>query len=81
MNTLINERDAARRLGLSVATMRRRRLFRLPPTWAKLGGRVLYREEDLEEFVAANLVSAAVSISAKPRGEGGLRENRRQPSS
>lgn len=69
MNTLMNERDAARRLGLSVATMRRRRLFRLPPTWAKLGGRVLYREEDLEEFVAASLVGAAVNIPTKPRRE------------
>ena len=47
--------------------MRRRRLFRLPPAWAKLGGRVLYREEDLEKFVTASLVTAAVNVAAKPR--------------
>jgi len=54
---LFDEHEAARRLGLSVATMRRRRLLRRPPIWVKLGGRVLYRNEDLVAFVEANLVS------------------------
>ena len=54
---LLNEREAAQTLGLSVATLRRRRLLRQPPLWAKLGSRVLYRKQDLEAFVEANLVS------------------------
>jgi hypothetical protein len=54
--TLLNEREAARWLGLSVATMRRRRLLRQPPAWVKLGARVLYRKQDLEFFVTANVV-------------------------
>ena len=53
---LLDENEAARRLGLSVATMRRRRLFRLPPVWVTLGGRVLYRPLDLDAFVEANVV-------------------------
>jgi len=60
---LRNEHEAARRLGLSVATMRRRRLLKLPPRWAKLGGRVLYREVDLDAFVEANLVPVTVTKS------------------
>ncbi len=40
-NELLNEHEAARRLGISVATMRRRRLFRQSPAWVELGGRVL----------------------------------------
>ena len=54
--TLLNEREAARWLGLSVATMRRRRLLRQPPAWVKLGARVLYRKQDLESFVNANVI-------------------------
>jgi predicted DNA-binding transcriptional regulator AlpA len=53
---LLNEREAARRLGLSVATLRRRRLNRQPPAWVKLGSRVLYRVQDLESFIQAHLI-------------------------
>lgn len=53
---LFDEREAAQRLGLSVATMRRRRLLRNPPAWVKLGRRVLYRKQDLESFVNANVI-------------------------
>lgn len=53
---LLSERDAAQWLGLSVATMRRRRLLRQPPAWVKLGARVLYRKQDLESFINANVI-------------------------
>jgi len=53
---LHNEREAALKLGLSVATLRRRRRRRQPPAWVKLGSRVLYRQKDLDAFVEANLV-------------------------
>ncbi len=53
---LLDEREAARRLGLSVATMRRRRLLRLRPVWVKLGGRVLYRPQDLDAYIDSCVV-------------------------
>jgi predicted DNA-binding transcriptional regulator AlpA len=53
---LCDEREAARRLGLSVATLRRRRRLQQPPSWVKLGSRVLYRKQDIESFIDANLV-------------------------
>ena len=67
MNTdteLFDEREAARRLGLSVATIRRRRLLRQPPAWIKLGGRVFYRARELDAFVDANLTQ--LNTSPKP---------------
>lgn len=62
---LINEHEAARRLGLSVATLRRRRLLQQAPTFIKLGSRVLYRVEDLDNFVE----SSAVHFPQTARGE------------
>jgi len=56
ISDLLCEKRAAQRLGLSIATLRRRRLLRLPPAWVKLGARILYREEDLSNFVLANVV-------------------------
>ena len=54
---LCGEREAARRLGLSVGTLRRRRQLRQPPAWVKLGFRVVYRIQDLEAFIAANVIA------------------------
>ncbi len=66
---LFDEREAARRLGLSVATLRRRRLLRQPPTFVKLGGRVLYRQSDLGTLIEENLVTARkVSPVSRPTG-------------
>ncbi len=53
---LCDEIEAALRLRLSVATLRRRRQQRQPPVWVKLGSRVFYRKQDLESFIAANIV-------------------------
>jgi len=65
---LLNEHEAAAFLGLSVGTMRRRRLTREPPLWVKLGRRVLYRRNDLEFFVNANLIRIN-SLHSKDRRE------------
>jgi predicted DNA-binding transcriptional regulator AlpA len=66
-NELFNEHEAAGRLGLSVATIRRRRLFRQPPAWVKLGSRVLYRNSDLEAFIEANVVDLRTTNPASQR--------------
>jgi hypothetical protein len=52
---LLTEREAASFLGCSVAFLRRCRLFRTGPVYAKLGRLVRYRLADLEEYVCANL--------------------------
>ena len=58
MNTenplVMNAEQAARRLGLSVSTLAKMRLYGTGPAYSKLGRRVVYRLEDLEAWVAAN---------------------------
>ena len=63
---LFDEREAARRLGLSVATMRRRRLLRRPPAWVKLGGRVLYRALELDAPNAVIAEAGAINPETYP---------------
>ena len=55
-SSLCDEREAARRLGLSVATLRRRRSRRQAPSWLKVGSRILYRPRDIEDFIEASVV-------------------------
>jgi len=53
---LMNERDAARRLCLSVRTLQVWRWRKRGPRFLKLaGGAVRYRAEDLEQFMAASV--------------------------
>jgi len=52
---VLNERDAARFLSLSEATLRMRRHRRLPPNYIKLGRSVRYYEGSLRELLQANL--------------------------
>jgi hypothetical protein len=55
MNKLLDEKEAAALLHCTVAFLRRRRLFRAAPPFAKIGRLVRYRMEDLLAYVAANL--------------------------
>jgi predicted DNA-binding transcriptional regulator AlpA len=55
---LLNERDVANLTGLSLATIRRRRLLRQPPKWHKLSASVRYRREDIEQWIASCAVDA-----------------------
>jgi hypothetical protein len=57
--SLVDEYEAARRLGLSVSSIRRRRLLHQPPVWVKLGARVLYRPRDLQDLVDRSVVRLA----------------------
>jgi predicted DNA-binding transcriptional regulator AlpA len=50
-DAMLNERDVARLTGLSVATIRRRRLFRQPPKYYKLGSAVKYKSADVEAWI------------------------------
>lgn len=52
---LLNTREAAERLSLNANTLEKRRCLRswdLP--YVKLGGKVLYRESDLDAFIERN---------------------------
>ena len=51
-SNLLNEHDVARITGLSVATVRRWRLFRQGPRYIKVSGSaVRYRPEDVKAYI------------------------------
>lgn len=48
---LLNEKEAAKRLGMSLPWLRARRRDKKAPVFLKIGSRVMYRESDLAAFV------------------------------
>jgi predicted DNA-binding transcriptional regulator AlpA len=50
-NRLMNEKEVAAHLAVSVATIRRWRLLGQGPKATKLGGLVRYKPSDVEEFL------------------------------
>jgi predicted DNA-binding transcriptional regulator AlpA len=67
LESLINERGVARISGLSVATIRRRRLLGQPPAWVKLGGRILYRPSDVMTWIEDSRVYPTTKKCAETR--------------
>lgn len=55
----LNQTDLSARWNLSPRTLERWRWLREGPRYLKLGGRVLYRVEDVEEFEATNAVGTS----------------------
>jgi len=51
IESLLNEHDVARITGLSVATIRRRRLFKMFPKYLKISTAVRYRPEDIAAWL------------------------------
>jgi predicted DNA-binding transcriptional regulator AlpA len=51
---LLDEKAVARRLGVTVACLRRWRRVGEGPAWAKLGRLVRYKPQDIDEFVMSN---------------------------
>ena len=49
--TLLNETEVAEYLKMSVASVRRWRLFRTGPKFVKIGAAVRYRRKDLETWL------------------------------
>lgn len=58
--TMLNEREVAARLGISIKTLQAWRLTRKGPTYSKLGRAVRYHAEAVERFVAERQVQAAL---------------------
>jgi predicted DNA-binding transcriptional regulator AlpA len=48
---LLTEHQVAELLKVSVATIRRRRLFRQPPDFVKIGASVRYRRETIQRLI------------------------------
>jgi predicted DNA-binding transcriptional regulator AlpA len=51
LSRLLNEKEVAERLAVSVATIRRRRLLGQPPIARKIGNAVRYKLADVEAFL------------------------------
>ena len=51
LETLLNEHDVARIMGLSVASVRRWRLMRQGPKYLKIGAAVRYKAEDVSAWL------------------------------
>jgi len=56
LEKLLNEYEVARLTGLSVASIRRRRLLRQPPKFLKLGASVKYRPSTIREWLESQEV-------------------------
>src|SRR5262249_7133320 len=54
--TALSEREVARQLGLSVATVRAWRVQRKGPRFVRFGRAVRYRQSDIDQFVRTSLV-------------------------
>jgi excisionase family DNA binding protein len=61
---LLDQREAARLLRLSERTLERLRLSGSGPLYVKAGRCVRYREADLEEWIAARVVSSTSATGA-----------------
>jgi predicted DNA-binding transcriptional regulator AlpA len=51
IESLLTEQEVAKLLKVSVATIRRRRLFRQPPGYLKIGASVRYRREAVQRLI------------------------------
>lgn len=70
VETLLTEHDVANLLNVSVATIRRRRLFCQPPEFIKIGASVRYRPESIKRLIetAESSTGRAPVTTAARRG-------------
>jgi excisionase family DNA binding protein len=67
MESLLNQKQAARVLGVSVRTLERHRVAGTGPRWARLGRLVRYRQSDLTAWVESNLRASTSENVASQR--------------
>jgi excisionase family DNA binding protein len=71
MSTLLTEQEVAKRLQVSLASIRRWRLERRGPQFIKVGSLVRYRPEDLESWLASLPTGGAQIAKVAPaQGDG-----------
>jgi hypothetical protein len=61
---LLGEPEAARKLGVSPSTLKRRRQLRLPPIYVPIGARIFYRARDLQSLIEQSLVKPEENAAA-----------------
>ena len=66
MDTLLDQRAAAKLLGLSVRTLERHRLAGTGPLFARLGRLVRYRQHDLADWVSSRLQNSTSELPRPP---------------
>lgn len=66
MSVFMNQKDLARRWGISTSTLERWRWLGEGPRYIKLGGRVVYRLTDIEAFEADKLRSSTSQTQPIP---------------
>lgn len=64
MDSLLDQKRAARFLGLSVRTLERHRLAGTGPQYARLGRLIRYRQSDLKDWVDSNLRNSTSEMSS-----------------
>jgi hypothetical protein len=75
----LNQTDLAARWNLSPRTLERWRWLGQGPKFLKLGGRILYRLEDIEAFEEQQLLQVTGSAAAALAGAGGPAATGRPP--
>ncbi len=60
----LSEKEVAKRIGLSLASLQRRRMAGDGPEYARIGGRLLYRWDDVERWFEAHKPSERPRIRA-----------------
>jgi predicted site-specific integrase-resolvase len=66
----LNQIELAARWSISHRTLERWRWTGEGPQFVKIGGRVVYREEDIEAFEATQLRASTAEAAAKPAAGG-----------
>jgi predicted DNA-binding transcriptional regulator AlpA len=56
MNAHDNEKATAAYMGVSCATLRKRRLLGQPPPFIRIGRKIVYRRSDINQFLAERTV-------------------------
>ena len=64
----LNQNELAARWGISARSLERWRWAGLGPAFLKLGGRVVYRQADIEAYEAENLRGSTSQGAVRPRG-------------
>lgn len=79
MSELLNEREVAKKLRVSLACLRRWRLEKRGPVFLKVGSLVRYRQEDLDAWLQSLPTGGLVKANTEARNgmasAGGVRTN------
>jgi predicted DNA-binding transcriptional regulator AlpA len=68
---LLNEHEAADRLGIKVSTLRRWRVKGSDLPFIRIGGRIKYADNDIEGYIQSRRVLSTSADVANPSSNGG----------